>query len=117
MRTERPGRIVLGLVAPRLQNLRLTLIQFRIDQSFHLGERLQRGRGLRYNPLPRLIENLLYPLVHLLAIHGYTPKKVSNLYSPQCLASISDLPPICHRIPTAPPASAPDKIVDGSTVK
>jgi hypothetical protein len=76
MRTQGPGRIILRLVAPSLQNLRLALIQFRANHLLHLGQRLQRRGGLFHNPLPHLVQNLFYLLIHLLAIHGwYTPMK------------------------------------------
>jgi hypothetical protein len=73
VRTPRPGRIILRLIAPGLQDLRLAAIQFRIDQLLHLGHRLQGRRRLLHNPTANLIQDLLHLLIHTLAIYNNTP--------------------------------------------
>lgn len=74
-RTQRPVGIIVGLLAPGLQDLRLALIQFRANQLLHRPQRLQRGGDLLHNPLTHLIQDLLHLLIHVLAIHDYTPRK------------------------------------------
>jgi hypothetical protein len=75
VRAQRPGRIILGLVAPNLEDVRLALIQLRANQLLHRPQRLQRRGSLLHNPLANLVQDLLHLLIHLLAIHGYTPVK------------------------------------------
>jgi hypothetical protein len=106
MRAQRPGRIILRLVAPGLQNLRLALVELRIDQLLHLAHRLQRRGSLRDNSLTHPIQDLLNLLIHLLAIHWHTPRKPLIMDSPPPIPSVPNLAQNCHRIPTAPPQAA-----------
>jgi hypothetical protein len=107
VRTQRPDRIILRLIAPRLQNLRLAAIQFRIHQLLHLGHRLQGRRSLLHNPMANLIENLLHFLIHTLAIHNNTPIKSLNGFpstDPQHIPAPEKPPPYSGRTPGQGPA-------------